>query len=82
MQLISPNYLWENGVKQIKSAEEKLSQSSILCSIAKDKDPSNRVKMKMHQFFKNFYNHLSYIYWVDVIYLTCLTFFKSPWQPV
>ena len=39
MQPISPNYPWENGVKEIKSAEEKLSQSCILCSIAKDKDP-------------------------------------------
>ena len=54
MQPISPNYPWENGVKQIKSAEEKLSQSCILCSIAKDKDPSCMVKIKIHQktFFK------------------------------
>ena len=49
MQPISRNYPWENGDKQIKSAEEKLSQSCILCSIAKDKDPSSRVRMKMNQ---------------------------------
>ena len=49
MQPISPNYLRENGVKKIKSAEENLSQSCILCSIAKDKDPSSSVKM--HQTF-------------------------------
>ena len=46
MQHISPNYNSENGVKQIKITEENLSQSCILCqSIAKDKDPSIRVKM-------------------------------------
>ena len=48
MQPISPNYNWENGVKQTKVIEEKLSQSCILCqlfSIAKDKDPSIRIKM-------------------------------------
>ena len=78
MQLISPNYPLENGVKQIKSAEEKLSQSFILCSIAKDKDPSIRVKMKMHQiFYFYFYHYLSYICWKDVIYLICLIFLKS-----
>ena len=41
-------------------------------SIAKDKDPSNRVKM--HQTFFYFYHYLSYICWVDLIYLTCLVF--------
>ena len=49
MQLISPNYNLGNGVKQIKITEEKLSHSCILCCIAKNKDPSTRVKM--HQFF-------------------------------
>ena len=79
MLAISPNYPWENGVKQIKSAEEKLSQSSILCSIAKD--PSSKVKI--HQiFFEDFYLQFSYACWVDVIYLICLPFIKSPWQPV
>ena len=42
MQPISPNYPCENVVKQIKSAEEKMWQSSILCSIAKDKNPVQR----------------------------------------
>ena len=43
-QPISPNYNWENGVKQIKITEELY-----FVSIAKDKDPSIRVKM--HQTF-------------------------------
>ena len=47
MQPISPNYPWKNGAK--KSAEEKLSQSCILCSIAKDNDSDNR--LKIHQKF-------------------------------
>ena len=51
MQTISPNYPWENGVKQIKRAEEKSSQSCVLSSIAKDKDPSSRVKMHQKKFF-------------------------------
>ena len=51
MQSISPNYPIENGVKQINSTEEKMSQSCILCSIAKDKDPNSSVKMKTHQLF-------------------------------
>ena len=33
-------------------------------------------------FYWNFFNHLSYICWVDVIYLTCLAFLKSPWWSV
>ena len=33
MQPISPNYNWENGVKQIKITEENLSQSCILCQL-------------------------------------------------
>ena len=49
-----------------------------LASIAKDKDPSIRVKMHQHSFF-NFYHHLSNICWVDVIYLTRLVFLKPPW---
>ena len=48
-----------------------------LVSIAKNKDPSIRVKM--HQtIFWNFYHYLPYICWVDVIYLTCHVFLKSP----
>ena len=34
-------------------------------------------KWKCINFFFNFYCHLSYTCWVDVIYLTCLTFLKS-----
>ena len=44
-------------------------------TIAKDKDPSSRVKM--HQFFffwGGVYHHFMYTCWVDVISLTCLTF--------
>ena len=106
MQPISPNYNWENGVKQIKITEENLSQICILCdcnwtrtpshlvrkqslnhlaelaklfvSIAMAKDPS--IMLKMHQtFFFCFYHCLPYICWLDVIYLTCLAFLKSPW---
>ena len=73
MQPINPNYTWENGVTQIKIAEENL-------SVTKGKDPSIRVKM--HQTFFCFYNSFWYICWVGVIHLTCLVFFvffKSPW---
>ena len=52
-----------------------MSQKLYLVSFAKNKDPSIRVKM--HQTF--FYHYLPYICWVDVIYLTCLAFLKSPW---
>ena len=37
MQPISPNYNWENGVKQIKITEENLSQSCILCQLLRTK---------------------------------------------
>ena len=47
-------------------------------TIGKDKDPS--IKVKMHQTFcLNFYHYLPYICWVNVIYLTCIVFLKSPW---
>ena len=46
MQSISPNYNWENGVKQKKITEESLSVTKLyLVSIAKNKDPSIRVKI-------------------------------------
>ena len=49
-----------------------------LASIAKDKDPSIRVKM--HQiFFLYFFHYFPYIFWVDVTCLTHLVFLKSPW---
>ena len=38
------------------------------------------IKVKMHQkIFFYFYHYLAYVYWVNVIYLTCLVFLKSPW---
>ena len=37
MQPISPNYNWENGVKQIKITEENLSQNYILCQLLRTK---------------------------------------------
>ena len=46
-------------------------------SIAKDKVPSIRLKYIKHFFY--IYHYLHYICWVDVIYLTCLVFLKSPW---
>ena len=49
-----------------------------LVSTAKDKHPSIRVKI--HQTF--FSHYLPYICWVDVIYLTCFVFLKSPWSLV
>ena len=62
MQPISSNYNWENGVKQIKITEENLLQSCILCQLLRTKS----------------YHYLPYICLVDVIYLTCLVFVKSP----
>ena len=51
-----------------------------LVSIAKNKDPSIRVKI--HQTcFLLFCHYLPYICWVGVIYLICLIFLKSPWWP-
>ena len=37
MQLISPNYNWENGVKQIQITEKNLSQRCILCPLLRTK---------------------------------------------
>ena len=50
MQPISPNYPWKNGAK--KSAEEKLSQNCILCSIAKDNDSDSRLKIHQKIFLR------------------------------
>ena len=77
MQPLSSNYNWENGVKQIKITEEYLSQSCILCQLLRTKtlvSGSECIKL-----FFQFYHYLPYICWVDVIYLTCLAFLKSPW---
>ena len=69
MQPISPNYNWENGVKQIKITEENLSQSCILCRL---------LMVKMQTFF--FILPLFALYLLSGwIYLTCLVFLKSPW---
>ena len=46
IQSISPNYNWENGVKQ---TEENLWQKLYLVSIAKDKD--HNISVKMYQTF-------------------------------
>ena len=55
MQPISPNYNWENVVKQIKITEEIFLQSCIYVqsciSIAKDKDHGIRVKVQQTFFF-------------------------------
>ena len=67
---IRSSYNWENLVKQIKITEENLSQSCILCQSLRTKtlaSGSNYIK----QFFY-FCHYLSYICWVDVIYLICL----------
>ena len=42
---------WKNRVKQIKTTQENLSQMCILCPVAKDPDPSNRVKKQKVFFF-------------------------------
>ena len=76
MQPISPSYNWENGVKQIKITEENLSKSCILCQLLRAKTLASGSRCIKH-FFKNFY-HYFYQY-LDVIYLTCLVFLKSPW---
>ena len=78
MQPISPIYNWEIGVQQIKITEEKLSQSFILCQLLRTKTLASGSKCTKH-LLKMFFHHLSYICWVDVIYLTCLAFLKFPW---
>ena len=77
MQPLSSNYNWENGVKQIKITEEYLSQSCILCQLLRTKTLVSGSECIKH--FFQFYHYLPYICWVDVIYLTCLAFLKSPW---
>ena len=77
MQPISPNYNWENGVKQIKITEENLSQSCILCQLLRTKTLGSGC-IKVHQTFFYFYHYLPYTCWMDVIYLTYLVFLKSP----
>ena len=48
MQLINPNYNWENGVKQIQITEENLSQSCILCQLLRTKTLASGSKWIKH----------------------------------
>ena len=66
MQLISPNYPWKNGVKQIKINQTKLPQSCIFHPIAKDPHRSNEAK---NGYKYNFCGVLQIfvINWVDLI---------------
>ena len=73
MQAISPNFNWENGVKQVKITEENSSKSCILCQLLRAKTLVSGSNKKM------FITILPDICWVDVIYLICLVFLKSPW---
>ena len=43
-QFISPNYNWENGVKQIQITENNLSQPCIFCKILKTKTLASETK--------------------------------------
>ena len=67
---IRSSYNWENLVKQIKITEENLSQSCILCQSLRTKTLASGSNYIKHFFY--FYHYLSYICWVDVIYLICL----------
>ena len=58
-QPISPNYNWENGVKQINITEENLSQSCILCQLLRTKTLASGSKCIKHFFY--FYTCLPYL---------------------
>ena len=73
----SPSYNWENGVKQIRLLKKICHKSCILCQLLRTKTLASGSKCIKHFFY--FYHYLPYICWVDVIYLTCLAFLKSPW---
>ena len=77
MQSVSPNYNWENRVKQIRLLKKICHKSCILCQLLRTKTLASGSKCIKHFFY--FYHYLPYICWVDVIYLTCLVFLKSPW---
>ena len=49
-QPISPNYNWENGVKQINITKENLSQSCILCQLLRTKALASGSKYMKHFF--------------------------------
>ena len=76
MQFISPNYNWENGVKQIRLLKKICHKSCILCQLLRTKTVASGSKCIKHFFY--FYRYSSYICWADVIYLTCHVFLKSP----
>ena len=50
MQPISPNYNWENGVKQIKITEKNLPKSCILCQLLRTKTLASESKYIKHFF--------------------------------
>ena len=80
MQPISPNCNWENGVKQIKITEENLSQSSIFYQLLRTKTTVSGEKYIKHfVLFLPIFTSYLLSGWVDVIYLTCRVFHKSPW---
>ena len=56
MQPTSPNYNWENGVKQIKIIEENLLQICILCQLLRTKTLASGSK-----YVKHFYNKITKI---------------------
>ena len=60
MQPISPNYNWENGVKQLKIIEKNLSQSCNLCQLLRTKILSSASKCIKHFFFY-FYSYFPYL---------------------
>ena len=71
-----PNYNWENGVKQIRLLKKTCHKSCVLCQLLRTKTLASGSKCII--FLNYFYNYLPYICWVDVIYLTCHAFVKSP----
>ena len=76
MQPISPDYNWGNEVKQIKLLKKICHKSCILFQLLRTKTLTSGSKCIKHFFY--FYHYLHYICWVDVIYLTCHIFLKSP----
>ena len=76
MQSVSPNYKWENGVKQIRLLKKICHKSCILCQLLRTKTLASGSKCIKYFFY--FYHYLPYICWADVIYFTCHVFLKSP----
>ena len=64
MQPTSPNYCWENGVKQIKITEENLSQSCILCQLLRTKTLVSGSKYIKHFFYFFITNSLISAEWM------------------